>query len=358
MGYDRTISHETISEMVQRIEPTWVVREATPADDGHHVVYHLDIETKTGRRQCVLKATPPEKSPTCDDEARLLAILGARTSLPVPEVLGVVDEHEEVPAPLFISSTLPGANYNRTKLPEFSEATIGRLARSTGRHLAELHGLDAVDAYGFVDVDADETRTGGRPRATVEQIVVRGPVHSWTDYLTAEADRILTRLDATRFGDLCPTVEPVLEARIDDLSGTFTPVVARIDQSLDNVLLDSETGAVTGLLDWEFCVAATPAYDLSFVEHSLAGGHWTLLPGSPDHREVIRSAMLDGYSDASSSRIVEQVHENRECYALLVALHTMLNFDGWLARSGTFDVTAQQREKAAAQLRKRVESVC
>ncbi|WP_227355132.1 phosphotransferase family protein [Haladaptatus salinisoli] len=355
MIYDRTISHETITEMVQHIEPTWEVQKATPADDGHHIVYHLDIEAEIGRRQCVLKATPPEKSPTCDDEARLLAILDTHTSLPIPDVLGVVDEHEYLPTPFFLSSTLPGANHNRIDLTEFSETAVERLARSTGRHLAELHSLDAVDSYGFVGVDADETLSGERPSARVEQIVVQNPTHSWVDYLTAEVDRVVTGLDATRFGDLGATVRPVLEARIHALSGEFDSVIARIDQSLDNVLLDSETSAVTGLLDWEFCIAATPAYDLAFVEHSLSGGNWKFVPEVPDHQATIRSAMLDGYSEARSSRIVEQFRESRDCYALLANLHSMLNFEDWFDQ---VDATDEQRRAAVDPLRKRVESFC
>lgn len=355
MNYDRTIPDETITEIVRRINPSWEVQNATPAVDGHHIVYHLDIAKKTGRQQCVLKAAPPEKSPTSGDEARTLAILAAHTSLPVPEVLGVVDDHEHLPTPLFVSTTLPGANYNRTTLAEFSEAAIERLAHLTGRHLSMLHAFDVVDAYGFVDIDADGTLDGECPSTAIEQLIVQNPTHSWTEYLTAECDQKCTWLAETQFGDLAPVVRPVLDAQIDSLSGEFEPVIARIDQSLDNVLLDPETSAVTGLLDWEFCVAATPAYDLAFVEHSLAGGHWTFIPDVPDHQETIRSAMLDGYCEAGSSRIVEQFHENRECYAIFVALNAMLNFEDWFNQVGAaFDVTNEQREGAATTLRERV----
>lgn len=356
MNDDRTISHETITEIVRRIDPSWAVQNATPAVAGHHIVYRLDIEMEIGRQQCVLKATPPETAPACADEARLLALLNVHTSLPVPEVLGVVDEHEYLPTPFFLSSTLPGANYNRTRLTEFSESAIERLAHSTGRHLATLHDLDAVDAYGVVDIAAAETLDGGCPSTAVEQLVVQNPIHSWTEYLTAECDRILTQLDETRFGDLCPMVRPVLDTQIERLSGEFDPVVTRIDHSLDNVLLDPETSAVTGLLDWEFCVAATPAYDLAFVAHSLAGGHWTFVP---DHGESIRSAMLNGYRERGSSRIVEQFHDNGNCYALLADFHAMCNFEDWFDQVGAaFNVTNVQRENAADQLRKRVERFC
>lgn len=354
MNDDRTIADETVAKMVQRIEPTWMVREATPATDGHHIVYHLDVDAEAGRRQCVLKATPPGKSPTCGDEARMLAILDAQTSIPVPKVLGVVDDHTDLPAPFFLSSTVPGANYGRTALTEFSAADVERLARSTGRHLAALHRFDAVDAYGFVAIDTDETLDGERPGDDAEHVVVRESANSWTDYLESEAERLAAGLAETRFGGLYADVRPALEARIERLSGEFDSVVARIDQSLDNVLLDPETHAVTGLLDWEFCVAATPAYDLSFVAHSLAGGHWALLPDVPDRRETIQSALLDAYREAGSPRAVEKFHENEDCYVTLARLHSMCHFENWVDR---IDATDERREEAARVLRARVTEV-
>lgn len=355
MNYDRTIPRETITEMVQRIDPTWEVQAATPADDGHHAVYHLDVETATGRRQCVLKATPPGKEPTCDDEARLLAVLDAHTSLPVPEVLGVVDEHDRLPTPYFLATTLPGASYDRTELADFSPTAVERLARSTGRQLAALHGLDVVDAYGFVSVDADETLDGGRPDGDPGRIVVDDPTRSWTGYLASEVDRVFPGLEATQFGDLAPAVRTALDARIDGLSGPFDPVVARIDQSLDNVLLDPETSAVTGLLDFEFAIATTPAYDLAFVAHSLAGGHWQYVPEVPDRRETVRSALLDGYRTVGSARAVGQFRENGDCYRLLAAVHAMVNFEEWFDH--IYDATDAQREGVASALRARVTEV-
>lgn len=354
MNYDREISRDQIDRAVQIIEPSWRVAEATPAADGHHVVYHLDVETETGHRECVLKGTPPGKPPACGDEARMLAILDAYTSLPVPEVYGVIDERDGLPTPLFLASTLPGTNPSRTDVAGLSEAAFERIARSTGRHLADLHALEAVDAYGFVDVEAAETLDGARPCADLDRIAVADPVADWREYVASSAEEAVAGLEATRFADVESDVRPVLEARIDALSGEFEPVVARIDQSLDNSLVDPETDEVSGLLDWEFCVAATPAYDLAFVEHSLSDGIWSAVPGVPDYRETVRAGLLEGYHEAGDPRVLEQFHDNYGCYALLAEVHAMLNFDDWF---DLIDAPDDQREAAAAGLRRRVEEV-
>lgn len=351
------LTHDAITDIVQRIEPTWTVREATLATAGYHLVYHLDIETGDGSRQCVLKATPPEGDPVCGEEARMLAVLGAHTDLPVPEVLGVVDDDPDLPTPLFLASELPGANDDRTALAEFSDAEIEALGRSTGRHLARLHGLDAVDGYGFVGVDTAGTLDGGRPDAAREAITVEEPTDSWETYVREERDRVLGVLEETRFDDIAPEVEPTLDAYVEDLSGDFWPVLGRIDQSLDNVLTDPDTREVTGLLDWEFCVATTPGYDIEFVAESLSGGHLTLLPEYPDPRDALREAILAGYREAGGEAVVEQFRANRECYELLTHLHAMLNFDPWFDDIDVVDVTDEQRAAAAREARERVRSM-
>lgn len=366
----RTLSRAKITEMVQRIDPTWTVASASRATDGAHVVYHLTVETDAGRGSVVLKATPPDTDPVCDEEARLLAILGEHTSLPLPHVLGVVDESrlDAVPTPYFVATEVEGANPSRTDLGSFSTADVEAVARSSGRLLAALHGLDAVDGYGFVDVDVDvdEPLDGGRPATDLDTLQVHDPITHWSEYLHAEVDRVVPALDDSRFADLAPPLRRTLHERIDALDDAPDPVLARIDQSLDNVVLDPETGAVTGLLDWEFCVAATPAYDLAFVEHTLAGGHWVFLPDAPDVRERIRDALLEGYANANadaesdavdSDRAVRRFDRDRSCYALLVRLHAMTTFDSWFDQLEGEDVTADSRERAADRLRGEVQSL-
>lgn len=359
---DRIIPDAQITDLCTRIEPTWTVEAATPAEDGHHVVYFLDVATPEGERHCVLKAPRPGQESACDEEARLLAILDAHTDIPVPEVFGVLDEESvetddaDLPTPAFLASELPGTNDSRTALAAYSAEQAHGLAYSTGRLLAELHRVDDLAGYGFVGVDPDRALDGDRPSTDPDQVTVSDPTESWTDYLSGEVGRLEDHLAETRFADCRETVLGEIDARIDEVDGPFDPVLARIDQSLDNSLVDSETGRVTGLIDWEFCVAATPAYDLSFVEYTLVGGHWRLLPEGPDHTEAIREALLDGYASAGSERVIDQFRANRECYTLLVRAHEMANFAAWFDGVGAdFD---HRRDEAARRLRAELAERC
>lgn len=351
-----TIPADRIEAMVQRIERAWSVREATPAVGGYHLVYRLQVATERGERRCVLKATPESVAPVCGDEARLLTVLTAHSSVGVPEVFGVVDEDDTLPAPFFLAAELPGANYRRGELPTLASETLERAAHSLGHQLANLHqtsgsGALSLAGYGFVSVDREDTLDGGRPSSHPEQLVVDDAEADWQRYLEGTAEHGVGELQETRFSGMADSVQSALETRISGLSGPFEPALCRVDHSIENTVLDPETDQVQALLDWEFCVAATPAYDLAFAVDSFSGGLRTLIPGTPDRRDRIEAALLAGYRDAGGGDVVDRYRENGDCYRLLSDMHAMVNFESWFERS-----TASETQKTAAMapLRKRV----
>ena len=355
MNYDRTADSDTIRRMVQHIEPDWRVADATPATAGQHIVYLLTVETPAGPRDCVLKATPDGKPGTCDVEARILAIVAEHTTVPVPEVFGVVDEHDALPAPFFLSSREPGADFDRTGLGELTDDRVDALARSSGRQLARLHAMDALDGYGYVGVAYDEPLSGGRPSADTDQLVVTDATEDWTTCLRASVEGVVDGLGETRFADLQSTVAPAVETAIDTVEDPADPTVCRIDHSLDNLLVDPDSGETTALLDWEFQFAGTPAYDLAFVERSLAGGSWSFTPDAPDQHERIRAGLVAGYREATPDTVTGRFESNRTAYRLLVDCHELFNFDDAL---DVFDVPESQREAAADRLRAAVRERC
>jgi aminoglycoside phosphotransferase (APT) family kinase protein len=82
----------------------------------------------------------------------------------VPEVYGAVDEHDSLPAPFFLSAYAPGVMAERDELDRLPDGRLERLARASGRYLAELHELDPFDAYGYLERSPDHRPRGGRPR--------------------------------------------------------------------------------------------------------------------------------------------------------------------------------------------------
>jgi hygromycin-B 4-O-kinase len=94
---------------------------------------------------------------------------------------------------------------------------------------------------------------------------------SWTDYLICElkADERIDQLEAHRL--LSAPQAQALRAAVEWIgSWTDTPVLNHGDVRLKNVLVD-ESGAITALLDWEFCTSnVAPYWDLSLALHDLS----------------------------------------------------------------------------------------
>jgi len=94
---------------------------------------------------------------------------------------------------------------------------------------------------------------------------------SWTDYLTCElkAGERIGQLEALRL--VSAAQAQALRAVLEWIgSWTYAPVLNHGDVRLKNVLVD-ENGAITALLDWEFCTSnVAPYWDLSLALHDLS----------------------------------------------------------------------------------------
>lgn len=209
MDLDRTIPRETLARMVRTVRPEATVRRADPAEDGHLAVYHVTLETPDGTTETVLKASPDGERHGVDTEARLLAVVADRTTVPVPAVLGAVDAHGSLPAPFFLMERLDGEKRSKRAIVDLPEASLRRLSRETGRYLAELHAVDGPDGFGQVTVEPSETLQGERPapdpdRLSVTALLGDGSTDAteWPPVLRRWADDTLERLASTRFADV------------------------------------------------------------------------------------------------------------------------------------------------------------
>lgn len=330
MGGGRSIPRDTLSEMVSLVDPGAHIRGADLAAGGHLSVYHLDIETSTGCREWVLKAPPDGDRHGIDTEARLLTLVQDRTSIPVPEVIGAADGHETLPAPFFVMAAAEGARLSKREMAGLPDTALERLAYQSGRYLADLHGVDGPDGYGQVDIRSTEALEGGRPAPDTDQLTiteVQGTASrvedGWLPVVETWAADSLARLEHTRFADMAGEIRPVLLDRIASLEGPFEPVLGRIDHDLQNLLMDPDTGTITGMIDWAFTLSVPPAYDLVCVDSALTRGPWSVHPETPDRRAVVGPALLEGYREHGRSAVVDRVTEHGPAYALLARVRSM-----------------------------------
>ena len=72
-------------------------------------------------------------------EARLQAILYEETSIPVPEIVSVTDDHEERPTPYYLMRALPGDELEWEDIGQLDDDALRRIGHETGVYLGDLH---------------------------------------------------------------------------------------------------------------------------------------------------------------------------------------------------------------------------
>jgi hypothetical protein len=297
----REIPASTVEEMVGSIEPAAEVREIDAAERGFCSVYRVVVSGDGRTRERYLKASPDGQPWGIPVEARIQAVLDARTSIPVPGVFGVVDDHEALPTPFYLTDALPGAELPYEHVSRLEDGPLRRLARETGECLAELHSVPAVDGFGHVRHDGPEL-SGGRPDGDPAHLTVGTPRDDWPTYLRDRVDRALDRYADSRFSALTAELDRWFETGIEELEGPFEPVLGRNDHGLHNLLVDPETGAITAMLDWAYTLAVPAAFDFEFAVYLLGGAFLAGLPDVPDRRPLVRDAMLAGYRTEAPAR--------------------------------------------------------
>ena len=324
----REISDATLEAMVRAVTPEWVLQEAIPADRGFCSVYRLTVVGDGVSRDLYLKASPDGRPWAIPTEARLQAVLAAHTSIPVPAVLGVVDDHETLPTPFYLMHAQPGEDVAYEHIARLEDDVLAQLARETGAYLAELHSVPAPDRFGHVRHDGP-TLSGGHPRDDPETLTVGEPREDWPSYLRERVDAELERHAESRFSALTPELKRWFDARIDALEGPFEPVLGRNDHGLHNLLIDPDTGEITAMLDWGYTLAVPAAFDVEFAAYLYSGAFLAGLPDVSDRRSLVREAMVSGYRDATAKapmRRLESVLTPEPLYEMLAMVRIMNDF--------------------------------
>jgi aminoglycoside 2''-phosphotransferase len=211
-------------------------------------------------------------------EARLLGALTDRVSLPIPRFAYIWEgraphEHVFVGYPMLV-----GVQLRRGMLPALDEA---RLAARLGGFLAELHSfpVERAVSVGLAHEDAASWRTGGRE----QYAKIRARVFPLLD--AAEREHVAARWEAF-LGH--------------DANFRFEPAVLHADLTGDHILVDTETGEITGIIDWGDAIVGDPAYDFAglladygpeFARLALASYGWPIDPRFMDRVAFYMAAM-------------------------------------------------------------------
>ncbi|MFC6907041.1 phosphotransferase family protein [Halalkalicoccus tibetensis] len=297
----REISESTLEEMLQTVNPAWELRDATPAEGGFCSTYQIILSSNNTTRDLYVKASPDGQTYSIPTEARLQATLNTQTTIPVPKVHGITDDHETLPTPYFIMEALAGEAVAYERIGQLEDEALRRLARELGEYLAELHSIPVLENFGHVRHNGPAL-TGDRPSGDPGILTVNDPYIDWPTCLQAYATRELDRHAESRFAELTPQLRHWVEASIENLQGPFEPVLGRNDHGLHNLLIDPATGEITAMLDWGYTLAVPATFDFEFAVYLFSGAFLAGLPDVSDRRSLVREAMLEGYRTVAPDR--------------------------------------------------------
>ncbi|MGH3357842.1 MAG: phosphotransferase family protein [Nocardioidaceae bacterium] len=168
-----------------------------------------------------------------------------RNLLPVPDVLDVRPPNATDGTPgRLVTSFLPGERLD-SLLPDLDQPTRGAVARNLGEVIGRLAQMPMPRAGQFVDA-----------RLRIEPWAEATSLPEWVDHQRRESAIADWQDDAY---EQLLSVAGTAQALLDEVDRTC---LVHSDFNPKNLLVDPATGALTGLLDWEFAHAGSPAADL------------------------------------------------------------------------------------------------
>lgn len=321
---NQRLSEEALQQMVQSIRTGWTVRESTAEGNATDAVYHISARTPEGDRDCVLKACTAVPVADFRPEPYIFSLLSQRTTVPGPRVIGVIDEHTDLPSPFFLMERCNGVTVEEAAL---STAALERVAHDAGRYAGQYHAVAEFQRFGRLRVNPEVEKShdgvvfDGQTLAVDEEGTT-----SWRMWVEDLYRNWIEDLDE-EFVDLKPALESFIESRMDTLDGPFNATLGHIDYKHWNVLVDPETAETTAVLDWGHATAMDSDYDLYLTEEHLS--QWA--PLNSPRRQRIRTALEAGYSETNSLERDPQFDKRRELYLALSRLQPLVWFSEWTA---------------------------
>jgi aminoglycoside phosphotransferase (APT) family kinase protein len=290
------------------------VGELTPLEGGWSG--QTFVAEVAGERS-VVRIYPPGRRDDAAPEVDAAVLQLVRGLVPVADVLEVRRGEAATDRPgLLVTSFLPGERGD-VVLSRLSDPDASMLGEHLGELLADLAGMPTPRMGPFVDADltiGDFGVADGLPGFVAAHAETLGWNDDLLDGLTRVTDEAQARLDTV--GRTC---------------------LVHSDANPKNLLVDPETLAVTGLLDWEFAHSGHPFTDLgnllrfdrrpAYVEAVLAA--WCeRRGGSPAQAlELARAAdlwaLVDLAARAGDNPVADRAHEHLVAIARTGDVHAM-----------------------------------
>lgn len=347
----REIADETVEEMVTVVNDSLEIQQVTLVERGFCSIYRVAAVGPERSRDLYLKASPDGRTWGIPVEARIQAVLSSETTIPVPDILGAVNDHETLPSPFYVMTALPGGALPYEEVAELDDDILGQIARETGHYLAELHSLSPVEQFGQIAYEG-QPLTGDTPPGDPAQLTVEPAEETWVAFLEEYTSNELDRHTESQFAELTDDLTEWVEDAIKSLEGPFDPVLGRNDHGLHNLLIDATTGDITGMVDWNYTLAVPPAFDVEFAIYLYSGAFFAGRSAVSDRRPLVRDALLSAYQSEAPS-LADRVSTREPLYEALAMIRIMNDFDSLDCPAGT---EQESRDGIVADVRSLIDS--
>lgn len=331
-GADDEIPDETFAEMVQHLRPSWTPVALRRVADGVNATVVVDVQTPTGDRSVVCKASTSSHELAADRsraEPRVLSLVDSQTDVPVPTVFGACDDHETYPTPYFLMEYVEGETIDHADAPDLPSSVRETIFREAGRNLAGIHSLGSLDAVGdlvardgeVVVLDTDE-----HPSYDDFHESVLDSYEETLDLLLEDGGYFPDLAeDPNRFDDLVPRVRRYLRETVPDLPPPNPPTYCHKDYRYGNLVVTPGTGETRAVLDWANLMAAPPAFNLAIAESKLLKPDLNTDPdASAGRASELRRALWDGYESVRDDWSFDAAtRERMRLYRLVFRLDMM-----------------------------------
>ena len=255
-----------------------------PIAGGHS---NLTFRVTDAARQVFVLRRPPlgHVLATAHDmsrEHRLISAIG-QTSVPVPRALGLCTDNEVNEAPFYVMEFVEGMVIDvPEKVDPIAIEVRYRLGLDVVDVLADLHAID-VDAVGL------------------------GTLAKREGYVERQLKRWSSQWDLSKTRELA-AVEEVRDVLVSQVPAQQSMGIAHGDYRLGNCLVDTVTGRINAVLDWELGTLGDPLADLGYLgvywsdadAPSMRLGDATVAGGFPSFDEMVHRYALRTGLDCSN----------------------------------------------------------
>lgn len=314
------LSEAEVSSIVEGLNEEWTVRSAEGMPGSANSLYAVDLSTPTGARSVICKCTQQDDPEAFRPEPYLLEALAERTTVPVPQVVRIVDHHEAVGGPLFVMERCAGEGV-ATRARSLAPSVRERIAYEAGRYLGEIHRVGCFGRFGNVRLASDVRGDGGGiETGDVRLTVSDDGTEDWRETFCGLTAWFLSQLD-DRFVDLEGPLRDAIDDRLH-LLGTPDPALMHLELTYWNLLVEPDTGAITAVLDFENKLVGDAAFDLVKAIDSLSA----LAPLESERRELVREALYAGYAETNTFPRGNDWANRRDLYRLAGRLPMLVFF--------------------------------